>query len=137
MKVKDLTGQRFGKLTVLGRAGSDIAGACWLCKCDCGNYKIVPRRNLVGGDTRSCGCIRCGRPMENLAGRRFGRLTVIRVVEKDYMNSGHGNALWLCRCDCGQETVVKSSNLKTSHTQSCGCLKSPKIMAEFLAGQAN
>lgn len=56
-KTKDMTGKRFGKLTVIERAGTDKFGkATWLCKCDCGNEVIVPGGNLRSGNTTSCGC---------------------------------------------------------------------------------
>lgn len=49
--VRDLTGQRFGRLTVLERAGSKRSGATWLFICDCGETKIVESHNLVSGNT--------------------------------------------------------------------------------------
>lgn len=55
--VKDLSGQRFGKLTVLKRAGSDNRNhALWLCQCDCGNQCIKSGRHLVDLTSTSCGC---------------------------------------------------------------------------------
>ena len=58
---RDLTGQKFGRLTVLRQAPDKIkpSGAhskMWECKCDCGNIKIISRSSLVSGDTVSCGC---------------------------------------------------------------------------------
>lgn len=54
---KDLTGQRFGRLLVIGRAGSNGRGdAQWLCRCDCGEQRIILRSALVSGATVSCGC---------------------------------------------------------------------------------
>ncbi len=56
-KVIDLTGMRFGRLTVLGRAENrDRKRAMWLCKCDCGDEKIVWGYSLRSGRTVSCGC---------------------------------------------------------------------------------
>lgn len=56
-KVNDLTGKRFGKLTVIQRAENDkYSHARWLCKCDCGNTKVVNGFNLCKGYTKSCGC---------------------------------------------------------------------------------
>ena len=54
----DLTGQRFGYLRVLRRAGttSSIGAALWACVCDCGNTSNVASENLRGFHTRSCGC---------------------------------------------------------------------------------
>ena len=54
----DLTGRRFGKLTVIKRVENTKANkARWLCKCDCGNEKIVVGGDLQSGRTRSCGCL--------------------------------------------------------------------------------
>lgn len=61
---------------------------------------------------------------ENLAGRKFGLLTVIQQSE-DYINSSTGkhNARWLCKCECGNDVIVIDYNLKNGHTQSCGCFQ--------------
>ena len=53
----DLTGKRFGRLTVIGRAEKGKFGSAWLCKCDCGKEKVVSRSHLTSGETRSCGCL--------------------------------------------------------------------------------
>lgn len=58
----------------------------------------------------------------DLTGRRFGLLTVVK------RSSDHGNGKkpvvkWLCKCDCGNVTVVKSDSLLSGHTVSCGCKK--------------
>ena len=56
-KIKDLTGRRFGKLTVIEYKGSNKGtGSLWLCKCDCENEKIITSRNLLNGTCKSCGC---------------------------------------------------------------------------------
>lgn len=51
----------------------------------------------------------------DLTGQRFGRLTVLRPAE----NIG-GRTAWVCRCDCGQETVVLTNNLRSGRTRGCG-----------------
>lgn len=57
-KLIDLTGQRFGRLMVIGRAKNNKEGKpCWICYCDCGNTTIVSGYCLRKGDTRSCGCL--------------------------------------------------------------------------------
>lgn len=56
---KDLTGQRFGRLTVIRRAPRGYKGkthAFWVCDCDCGQTSIVDGVKLRSGHTRSCGC---------------------------------------------------------------------------------
>lgn len=57
-QVVDLTGQHFGRLTAIKRAGNDNNNnAMWKCKCDCGNELIVRGASLRSGNTRSCGCL--------------------------------------------------------------------------------
>lgn len=59
---------------------------------------------------------------EDLTGQKFGKLTVIKRVENHVQPSGKQYVQWLCKCDCGNETVVRGANLKRGYTQSCGCL---------------
>ena len=55
---RDLTGERFHKLTVLSLAGRDQYGKIlWKCKCECGNETITHGRDLVNGHCKSCGCL--------------------------------------------------------------------------------
>lgn len=54
----------------------------------------------------------------DLAGQKFGRLTVVEQQGK----SKDGRILWLCICDCGNEKVVSGHDLKNEDTKSCGCL---------------
>lgn len=58
--VNDLTGQRFGKLTVIEKhpVATKDRKARWVCKCDCGNMTIVTGKQLRRGKTLSCGCLR-------------------------------------------------------------------------------
>jgi hypothetical protein len=62
------------------------------------------------------------RKIFDLIGQIFGKLTVLK-------RNGHQGkeTQWLCLCDCGKETNVKTSNLRSGHTKSCGCLKIEKI----------
>ena len=56
-KIKDLTGERFGRLKVLEFAYVENNRAHWKCICDCGNNHIVCSLELKSGDTKSCGCL--------------------------------------------------------------------------------
>lgn len=56
-------------------------------------------------------------PFVDMTGKRFGRYTVIKRVENDK----HGNAVWLCRCDCGNEKNVVGRSLRSGVVVSCGC----------------
>ena len=52
----------------------------------------------------------------DLTGHRFGRRVVIREAGRK-----NGNVAWLCRCDCGNESVVSGDSLRSGRSQSCGC----------------
>lgn len=55
-RLRDLTGQKFGRLTVIKRAESRAEVTRWLCLCECGKETIVGYPNLANGHTKSCGC---------------------------------------------------------------------------------
>jgi hypothetical protein len=118
-KIMDLVGRRFGRLTVIKEAGRNQRGQVrWLCRCDCGNEKIVLADNLRSGSTKSCGCQQHNNhsTLIDLTGRRFGRLLVLR------RNGSISNyAAWICQCDCGKIVTVSSKHLLDGRTVSCGC----------------
>lgn len=63
----DLTGERFGRLVVLGPAyREDGSPAGWKCRCDCGNVCVCPKGNLRAGYIRSCGCLQEEQRKENM-----------------------------------------------------------------------
>lgn len=55
------------------------------------------------------------------AGMKFGKLEVVREVERFTQPSGQWQRAFLCRCDCGQEKRVRLSHLRTGRVVSCGC----------------
>jgi hypothetical protein len=58
VKYIDLTGQKFGKLTVVEYSGKSYNDyAQWLCNCECGNTRVVQGKRLRNGMTKSCGCL--------------------------------------------------------------------------------
>lgn len=119
-------GDRFGKLTVLRKDFVKNNHWYYLCKCDCGNLKSIKNTNLTTGNTKSCGCLisqnRHNGQRHQLLGQRFGMLTVI----EDMGNNSHGNSIWKCRCDCGQEKIIIGGNLVAETIISCGCSKLSK-----------
>lgn len=134
MKRIDLTGQRFGRLTVIQYDHAEHDGAHWLCKCDCGTEKVVAGRILRSGGAQSCGCLKSdasreklekaravlkARPKKDLTGQRFGRLVVLGLAD---VPDRKGFIFWRVRCDCGTEKIVMQSNLVPGRTRSCGCL---------------
>ena len=56
----------------------------------------------------------------DLTGQKFGKLI---AIEKTDRKSSSRSIVWKCKCDCGKETFVSSSSLRSGNTQSCGCLK--------------
>jgi hypothetical protein len=144
----DLTGQRFGMLTVLQRAprAASNYSTRWLCRCDCGETKSVRASHLRSPKgTLSCGCSTERLKREALlldrVGRRYGMLTVIREG-RCYRNScGKLKTYWVCRCDCGREKEVMSVCLHNGSSKSCGCatkrmfLTKQTIHGGFLGGK--
>lgn len=121
--MKDLTNKRFGRLIALKHIGKNKFGSInWVCKCDCGNTKVVPSLRLVGGDTKSCGCYKWDQHAKkvrlSLVNKKFGKLKVIKLefVTKQ-------RTYWRCQCDCGNQSIVIGSNLTRGGTKSCGCRK--------------
>lgn len=121
-KLIDLTGMRFGRLTVVERHGTNNSGKpTWICQCDCGNTAIVSSGELRGGNTKSCGCLRreseSKAVFRDLSGLRFGHLVVIERAG----STNAKKAIWKCQCDCGNISFVPTGSLKSGKTQSCGC----------------
>lgn len=132
MKAVDLSGKRFGKLTVLNREGSRRGKALWRCLCDCGKTTLAASWDLKSGNTASCGCGHLegaqkaaeknrGRTSPrriDLTGQTFGRLTVLGFA---YRNE-RGVNFWHCLCRCGNMTTIRGDALRQGSTRSCGCL---------------
>jgi hypothetical protein len=117
--LKDLTGQKFGKLTVISLDHKNSRSQpFWLCQCECGNTKLVMGGNLLSGGTKSCGCTK-GKKAINLLGKKFGELEPIKRNIK--RKSIQGLAFWDCLCNCGRIVTVRSDNLTSGHSKTCGC----------------
>lgn len=121
---KEMIGKEFGWLTVVEFADSKNGYKRYKCKCRCGKEVIKVGKYLRRGETTSCGCVRVmknsgvnSRRYQDLTGQVFNKLTVIGL--KNFKN---GRANFLCRCECGNTTVVTSARLQSGHTKSCGCL---------------
>jgi CRISPR/Cas system CSM-associated protein Csm2 small subunit len=116
-KITDITGKKYGKLTVIEFIENNSGKNMWLCECDCEEHNQVAvwQGNLHSGQTTSCGCIR----IENLIGQKFGRLTVVKKAPNKT-----GRVAWCCKCNCGNEDeiIVVAHSLKQGSTLSCGCL---------------
>lgn len=86
-KAIDLTGQRFGRLVVIGRAGRSEKGqAIWHCRCDCGNDTEILSISLRRGATKSCGCLL----RESVRERNIARNTVHGASRTRLYNTWRG-----------------------------------------------
>ena len=109
---KDITGQRFGKLTAVKLVGRNTYGkALWYCECDCGGTIVTALPNLDNGETRSCGCLY----VKDIAGQRFGKLMALYPTKERRSKY----TVWHCRCDCGNEVDVPSMYLYRGDRKTC------------------
>ena len=137
-KIEDLTGQRFGRLTVIRRGDDYIAPngkhrPRWLCQCDCGGTALPQTPALKYGKATSCGCKQSEFAQENaremskgnvldIIGERHGRLVAVKPLGKV-----DGKYRWLCKCDCGNEVIHTVRDLHAGRVKSCGCLRDELI----------
>ena len=127
---KDLTGQVFGRWTVLNITDKRTKnrGIIWHCKCECGTEKDVPGEALRNGSSRSCGCLQKevasslgGKNKIDITGQRFGKLVALYPV---YSGDRNKHTKWHCKCDCENEIDVDLGNLRQGFSKSCGCTQS-------------
>ena len=119
---KDLTGKKFGKLTVIERVENNIYGSAkWLCKCDCGGTRITLGSYLFRGLITHCGCENRNRSsaFKDMTGQRIGKLIVIKRAHNDTNN----RAQWLCKCQCGKEIIAKGNDLRNNRVTCCNTCK--------------
>lgn len=138
-RMKDLTGQRFGRLVVSKYSHSNKAGrAVWLCRCDCGSEIEVVGKALLSGNTSSCGCLRkealkTTNHFRDLTGCKFGMLTVLYQVESNEQGSR-----WCCVCECGNKIEAAGKQLRSGQRTNCGVHRYEKLSELFredLTGQ--
>lgn len=123
-KVDDLTGKKFGRLTVIKRCGYTNGKRkliTWLCKCECGNTAIRTGKALK--DSKNSGCDKCRWIYEDLTGKKFGALTVVSIY-----GSKDGEVIWNCMCECGNMTIASTGKLNFGSIISCGCVKRNRII---------
>lgn len=132
----DCTGQRFGRLLVLGKGSRrflerrNCYQQLWRLQCDCGNIIELCRgdfdeTNPNNRRQKSCGCLyKSGydnnrRPV-NIAGQKFGSLVALRLTGK---KSTNGKPTWLFQCDCGNTREMPlgdaKSTLKNGYRLNC------------------
>ncbi len=120
--LKDYTNTEMGFLTILERfepKEEDTATtANWKALCVCGTECVVTHKHVAGKKKSTCGC---GiKTLAYQAGNKYNLLTIVKEGPK--ANSGV-RQVW-CKCDCGNEelTLVRTNNLQSGNTSSCGCV---------------
>ncbi len=120
---KPIIGERFNKLVVLEE--NEETGVVKV-QCDCGTVFDIPKfRTKMAALKRDGMCKECkkkNRPKKFTdiePKTQFNYLTVIKRVEDDE----HGQAQYLCKCQCGNQTIVLGKYLVKGLTKSCGCIK--------------
>lgn len=131
-KIKDLTGQNFGLLTILGvnekrtqesrdrRKRGEITKSWiyWDCLCKCGKKTVVTTQKLEKGKIISCGCYRLKYDWNNIIGEKFGKWIVLKQIQ---------NKNYLCKCECGTIKEVDGFNLVRGLSNDCGCSRLKKL----------
>lgn len=136
-KRKDLSGERFGNLTVLEKAeGLRDGYYTWRCRCDCGNEIIVSTKNLTACRTTHCGCKasilrNTHQKPKDRTGKKYGALTALKMVGKSDM----GAFLWECECECGKRITVPAKLLERGAVKDCGCGRGDKPKYRNLTGK--
>ena len=137
--------QKYNFLTVIKYVDRDKSNKKrYLCKCDCGNEKVIRISDITSNKIVSCGCFKKQKSIENLqqirakrqsegklyykdlTGLQVGRLTVLgfdlEVTLEKRAALGNKDSYWLCSCNCGNEITVRGAASSYGSTQSCGCL---------------
>lgn len=116
----NLQGKIFGKWIVIKESNNQgiTNKSLWLCRCQCGNEKIVVGSDLVHGGSTKCKQCAIVRPIHNFIGETFNKLKVIAFSHKDK----HGYPHWICQCSCdiNNKKICSSSSLKRGHSKNCG-----------------
>lgn len=119
----DLTGQTFGKLTVLHKDAATNSGkAKWICRCECGSFVSVLSDSLRSGKTKSCGCT-LHQMQYDLTGQEYGHLIVLGPTINKRIKGNETR--WKCLCrNCGRTVEVSSYWLRHSNPYGhCKCTR--------------
>lgn len=133
---KDLTGKKFGRLTVVEMDWT-LRQSKARCICDCGNEIWVIGSGLTTGKTQSCGCLQSERAIEANTKDWTGVTSPygVRFI-KQHRTNDKGQWIWECECPlCGESFCVLPAKAMSGHTTSCGCRRSSaaeKLIKETL-----
>ena len=116
-KAIDITGQKFGCITILKRVENDSQGRTqFLYKCNCGKEKIGRGKDIRNGKIISCGCTKGKTSAVDITGQQFNLLKAVK-----YEYSQKDKQYWSFLCDCGQTTIKPKHDVMLGKIKSCGC----------------
>ena len=101
-KLIDLTGKTFTYLKVISRGLNKKNHVAWLCECICGKQKLIKGGDLRNKKTKGCGSYCSYEPRKRIEGKKYGRLTVLRLVVGERSKEKESRPLWEVRCECSQ-----------------------------------
>lgn len=133
IRAKDITNQKFGRLTALYPCGKNKYDGSinWVCQCECSEHKYIlaTLTNLKRGVNKSCGSTEDFIFMQEenkknkqneLIGKTFNQLYV-----ESYSHTENKRIFYNCICKlCGSKVIIRKDSLQNGHAQSCGCMRS-------------
>ena len=140
----NLKGMKFGRLTVIKRMPKTLTSGGhqlikYLCRCDCGNERVVDGGSLKDGTTQSCGClnreISSRQSLIDFTNKTIDMITVLYRIDDYVKPSGGRVPKWFCKCKCGNNVELTSEQIKHTPYLSCGCVsysRGEKRIAEEL-----
>ncbi len=118
----NVVGNKYGRLTIL-EIVPDTSPTKVRCICDCGNEHICDQSDVVGGHTKSCGCLR----YESISAANtkdwtdFTAESGVKFIKQHHMNN-KGQWVWECQCpNCNNSFYELPAKINNGHTTSCGC----------------
>jgi len=118
-------GEKINRLTVIEKSKKDK----FLCLCDCGTQKEIRGEDIKNESIKSCGCLRNEKLKKSrkiVNGEKYNKLTVINLVD-----CNRKGKYYLCRCDCGNEKILRGYSISYGSVKSCGCLVAEKSKERF------
>lgn len=138
MSFRDLTGLKFGKLTVTERDRTITKNGkkcnTWKCQCECDNETIELGIELSRGQVYSCGCSQPDkiRVKQDIIGNRYGHLTVLKRKADIVYGDGRKYPSYLCECDCGNKCIKTARYIKSHSEVACDQCTNQKIAKKEL-----
>lgn len=120
MKKNDLTGNIYGRLTVLGDVGKRTSKGrvLWHCLCECGRVTFVRADHLKNGSVVSCGCLNEEKKHERFKDLANTETDNFKIIDRAY--SKNQRVYWNCICKhCGNHIELHSNQIE--RYSSCGC----------------